>query len=92
MLAAKNIANRKRPGDPGYISVSRKWHKEGTRTICCKWEGREKDRKCVSEVEIDVYLTIARFEKDGKVKYEPQVYMVIGPDRADADRRPKDDD
>ena len=65
----------KKPGSADYATVSRKWQDNGTIDIPCGDE----------TVKVRVYLTIARFEKGGKVKYEPQVYL-----RLPGGKQPKD--
>lgn len=49
------------------IELSRKWL-ESEGTVPIEFEGHT--------IPITVYRTVARFERDGKVKYDPQVTLV----------------
>lgn len=71
--------------DAGYIELRRKWHKAGTLRL--PYGNQDcKDRKHTQCLDIVVWRTVARFEKDGKVKYESQTYLQL-PNRDD----PRDD-
>ena len=67
---------KKRVNEKGYIELRRKWHESGSLRLPCGNDDCTEDDH-TDCLEIRVYRSVARFEKDGKVKYESQMYLRL---------------